>query len=120
MRTTTLSNMAVLGILFIQLIPNWTAHSLITYTNHCFFLSTEFGSSKLVEFLMFTTGLRALPPLGLDEKITICYREDDSPYFFAETCTMELKVPIVHDQYSKFHNSFLEACMHSVAGFSCY
>ena len=68
---------------------------------------------------MFATGLGALPPLGLDEKITIYYREDTCPHFFAETCTMELKVPTVHDQYSKFYNSFLEACMHSAAGFGC-
>ena len=65
---------------------------------------------------MFATGLGALPPLGLDEKITIYYREDTCPNFFAE---MELKVRTVHDQYSKFYNSFLEACMHSVAGFGC-
>ena len=60
---------------------------------------------------MFATGLGALPPLGLDEKITIYYREDTCPHFFAEKCTMELKVPTVHDQYSKFYNSFLEACI---------
>jgi len=47
---------------------------------------------------MFATGLGALPPLGQDEKITIYYREDTCPHFFAETCTMELKVPTVHDQ----------------------
>jgi len=68
---------------------------------------------------MFATGLGTLPPLGLDEKITIYYREDTCPHFFAETCTMELKVPTVYNQYSKFYNSFLEACMHSVAGFGC-
>ena len=55
---------------------------------------------------MFATGLSALPPMGLDEKITIYYREDTCPHFFAEPCTMELKVPTVHDQYSKFYNSF--------------
>ena len=44
---------------------------------------------------MFATGLGALPSLGLDEKITIYYREDTCPHFFAETCTMELKVPTV-------------------------
>ena len=68
---------------------------------------------------MFATGRMAVPPLGLDEKITITYREDDSPYFFAETCLMQLKVPIVHEQYTKFYSSFLEACLHSAAGFGC-
>lgn len=68
---------------------------------------------------MFATDLSAVPPLGLDDKITITYRPDDCPYFFAETCTMELKVSTVHTDYGMFYTSLLEACQHSTAGFHC-
>ena len=105
---------------FIKLGNSTTTSSLLLFhIVTTVFSYSEFGSSKLGEFLFFATGLESLPPMGLEEKITIRYREDNSPHFFAETCTVELKVPTVHEEYGKFYNSFLEACVHSESGFGC-
>ncbi|MBN3292052.1 G2E3 ligase, partial [Polypterus senegalus] len=56
---------------------------------------------SLEDILMFATGLRALPPLGLQPRPTICFRHDGSLLPVANTCGNILTLPI-HKTYDNF------------------
>ncbi|MBN3293378.1 G2E3 ligase, partial [Polypterus senegalus] len=56
---------------------------------------------SLEDILMFATGLRAIPPLGLQPRPTICFHHDGSLLPVANTCGNILTLPI-HKTYDNF------------------
>lgn len=56
------------------------------------------------------TGTEEVPPLGMLEKIEAVFVKENQPFFFAETCMFELKVPTVHEVLQDFKAAFMEAC----------
>lgn len=68
------------------------------------------------KFLHYMTSLDRIPPLGLPHSIDVEF--EDSENFFAETCTLVLRVPKVHKEFADFKRKFMEACDNSL-GFGC-
>lgn len=68
------------------------------------------GAKGLKKFLTFLTGLEEVPPLGFSKKIEVRYLKDRTQTLYAETCTMVLKLPTVHTEYSLFKGQFMLAC----------
>lgn len=77
------------------------------------------GAKGLKKFLTFLTGLEEVPPLGFSKKIEIRYLKDRTQTLYAETCTMVLKLPTVHTEYSLFQAQFMLACNEGSLGFAC-
>ena len=66
------------------------------------------GSNGLKNLLHFMTGCDSIPPLGLSKKIDLEF-VDDSNSFFAETCTLVLRVPKGHTSFESFMEKIMEA-----------
>ena len=67
---------------------------------------SEQGSAGLEKFFR----LDKVPPLGLNRKVEVELSNNSNQVFFAETCSMVLKVPTVHKSFEDFQEKFLEAC----------
>lgn len=76
----------------------------------------EQGSKGMHKFLQYMTSLDRIPPLGLEHSIDLEFYEGEN--FFAETCTLVLRVPTIYDEFDDFKKKFLEACDNSL-GFGC-
>ena len=55
------------------------------------------------------TGLDDVPPLGLPQKIFVAFSQGTETTFFAETCTLVLRVPTDYTDFADFNEKFLEA-----------
>ncbi|XP_067046925.1 uncharacterized protein [Acropora muricata] len=82
-------------------------------------LEKDMGAKGLKKFLTFLTGLEEVPPLGFSKKIEVRYLKDRTQTLYAETCTMVLKLPTVHTEYSLFKAQFMLACNEGSLGFAC-
>ena len=71
---------------------------------------SEQGSAGLEKFFRYMTSLDKVPPLGLSRKVEVEFSNNSNQVFFAETCSMVLKVPTVHKSFEDFQEKFLEAC----------
>ena len=71
---------------------------------------SEQGSAGLEKFFRYVTSLDKVPPLGLSRKVEVGFSNNSNQAFFAETCSMVLKVPTVHKSFEDFQEKFLEAC----------
>ena len=80
---------------------------------------SDMGAKGLKKFLTFLTGLEEVPPLGFSKKIEVRYLKDRTQTLYAETCTMVLKLPTVHTEYSLFKGKFMLACNEGSLGFAC-
>lgn len=70
----------------------------------CFsFLANNNVSITLTDILIFATGADRVPPLGFPVKPKISFLHgDQSIYPKANTCGLELKLPVVHKNYEEF------------------
>ena len=75
------------------------------------------GKEDLKKFLQFMTGLERLSPLGLEMKIHLKYKSDQSKTLNAETCALNLVLPTVHNSQEEFEEYFLLACIQAHVGF---
>lgn len=71
---------------------------------------SEQGSAGLDKFFRYVTSLDKVPPLGLSRKVEVEFSNNSNQAFFAETCSMVLKVPTVHKSFEDFQEKLLEAC----------
>lgn len=58
----------------------------------------------------YATSLDRIPTLGLSRKVEVEFSINRNPAFFAETCSMVLKAPTVHECFEDFQEKFLQAC----------
>ena len=77
----------------------------------------EEGEHDLTNILKFMTGLERIPPLGLESPIRLRYKTDDSKTLNAETCTLKLLLPTVHNTQEDFNEYFTIACRQAHTGF---
>ncbi|KAJ8910347.1 hypothetical protein NQ315_004546 [Exocentrus adspersus] len=66
-------------------------------------LSCEEGECDITleDILIFWTGVPCVPPLGFEFKPTICFQKD-CIYPTANTCGLQLRLPLIHETYEKF------------------
>lgn len=56
--------------------------------------------------LIFATGTDSLPALGFETKPTVTF-QNDCLYATANTCGLELRLPIIHKTYEEFKSSVM-------------
>lgn len=77
------------------------------------FLCFLFQNKEVLDwksFFRYVTSLDKVPPLDLSRKVEVEFSNNSNQAFFAETCSMVLKVPTVHKSFEDFQEKFLEAC----------
>ena len=105
---------------FVQDLCSQSENSPLSIKNiNRFCLLSDMGAEGLKKFLTFLTGLEEVPPLGFSKKIEVKYLKDRTQTLYAETCTMVLKLPTVHTEYSLFKAQFMLACNEGSLGFAC-
>lgn len=62
------------------------------------------------QLVITVTSLDKVPPLGLSRKVEVEFSNNSNQAFFAETCSMVLKVPTLHGSLEVFQETFLEVC----------
>ncbi|CAL8270611.1 unnamed protein product [Arctogadus glacialis] len=84
-----------------------------------YLLDCEEGEAavSVEDVLMFSTGLRSLPPAGLDPLPQLEFL-DNSPFPMANTCGNVLKLPLL-DSYGVFKTQ-MDFGMQNSPGFSCF
>lgn len=67
------------------------------------FLENEEGTCTLEEILCFFTAVDVIPPAGFPIQPCIKFLHDNAcPYPMGNTCSLELHLPTVHEDYEKF------------------
>ena len=88
---------------------HWGTVTVLMYSFLCFlFQNKEVLDWK--SFFRYVTSLDKVPPLDLSRKVEVEFSNNSNQAFFAETCSMVLKVPTVHKSFEDFQEKFLEAC----------
>lgn len=76
------------------------------------------ANEKLLEnCLQFITGSTHVPPMGFPVKISLIFTEEKR-LPFARTCTLELQLSTVYDNYEDFEKDFKTA-VYEHGGFQC-
>ncbi|XP_031333130.1 G2/M phase-specific E3 ubiquitin-protein ligase-like [Photinus pyralis] len=73
-----------------------------------YLLDSEGGESEatLADILIFITGADTIPPLGFPLQPKILFgHETNSLYPKANTCALQLELPVVHSDYDSFKKS---------------
>ena len=62
---------------------------------------------NLNSLLRFITGLSSVPPMGLENKISIGFIEEVFPK--AQACFCKISLPVIHSSFEEFHKAFMTA-----------
>ena len=53
------------------------------------------------------TSLDRISPLGLDKNVEVEFLQDENPNFFADTCSLFLRVPTMHKTITQFKEKLM-------------